>query len=49
MKDIWKLMMMKHVRHKISDDSYVDYIPQGNFTFILYKDNYYFQCMQGKC
>ena len=33
MKDRRKLIMLKHGWHKIHDESYVDYIPQGKYAF----------------
>ena len=41
-------MMRNNGRHKIHDDSYVDYISQENIHFLLYKDNGLFQCMKVK-
>ena len=41
-------MILKKWEHKIHENSYVDYIYEGNVYFILYKENYSFQCMQRK-
>ena len=41
-------MMLKYGRHKIHDDSYVEFFLKENVHFLLYKEYDSFKCMQGK-